>query len=101
MTYVNFQHIQRIIPLQSSVAFHIETSHLICSANQMTGFYMKFDTGVKLVNLAHFKIDFALVFVNWTENGFSFGDYFFSLCKTELIGVQRVSYGLIIVHICI
>ena len=28
-----------------SVAFNIETSHLICSANQMTGFYMKCDTG--------------------------------------------------------
>ena len=26
---------------QPSVAFHIETNHLLCSANQMTGFYMK------------------------------------------------------------
>ena len=26
---------------QLSVAFHIETRHLICFANQMTGFYMK------------------------------------------------------------
>ena len=29
---------------QPSVAFHIETSHLICTANQMTGFYMKCTT---------------------------------------------------------
>ena len=28
-------------PVQPSVAFHIETRHLICNANQITGFYMK------------------------------------------------------------
>ena len=32
-----------------SVAFHIETSHLICTANQMTGLYMKCNTGLKWV----------------------------------------------------
>ena len=26
---------------QSSVAFYVETSHSICSANQMTGFYIE------------------------------------------------------------
>ena len=33
--------ISRLIlnPVQPRVAFHIETSHLICTANQMTGFY--------------------------------------------------------------
>ena len=36
-------------PFQPSVAFHIETSHLICCANQMTGFYMKRNTGLKWV----------------------------------------------------
>ena len=30
-------------------AFHIETRHLFCSAKQMTGFYMKHNTGLKLV----------------------------------------------------
>ena len=29
---------------QLSVAFHIATSHLIYTANQMTGFYMKCNT---------------------------------------------------------
>ena len=29
------------------VAFHIETSHLICSANQMTNFFMKCNAGLK------------------------------------------------------
>ena len=34
-------------PFQPSVAFLIETSHLICFANQMTGFKMKCNTGKK------------------------------------------------------
>ena len=29
----------------SSVAFHIENIHLICTANQMTNFYMKYNAG--------------------------------------------------------
>ena len=37
-------------PFQLSVAFYIETSHWICNANQMTGFYMKCKTGLKCVN---------------------------------------------------
>ena len=37
-------------PVQPSIAFNIETSGLICSVNQMTGFYMKYKTGVKWVN---------------------------------------------------
>ena len=36
---------------QSSVEFHIETSHLICIANEMIAFYMECNTGLKLVNL--------------------------------------------------
>ena len=31
-------------PFQPSVAFHVETSHLFSTANQMTGFYMKSST---------------------------------------------------------
>ena len=34
-------------PFQPSVAFHIEASHLICSANQIIGFYMKRNTGLE------------------------------------------------------
>ena len=33
----------------SQVLFHIKTSHLFCSAKQMTGFYMKHNTGLKWV----------------------------------------------------
>ena len=34
---------------QPNVALHKETSHLIYSANQMTGFYMKHNPGLKWV----------------------------------------------------
>ena len=34
-------------PIQPSVAFHIETSHLICGVNQTTGFHLKCNTGLK------------------------------------------------------
>ena len=37
-------------PFQPSVVFHIETSHWFCSAKQITGFYMKHNTGLKWVN---------------------------------------------------
>ena len=32
---------------QLNVAFHIDISHLFCSAKQLTGFYMKRNTGLK------------------------------------------------------
>ena len=32
-------------PCQSSIVFHIDTGHLICSANQMTSFYMNATLG--------------------------------------------------------
>ena len=37
-------------PFQPSVVFDIETSHLICSANQIAGFYIKCNTALKWVN---------------------------------------------------
>ena len=37
-------------PFKASVVFHTDISHLICFANQMTGFYMKCNNGLKLVN---------------------------------------------------
>ena len=51
---------------QPSIAFHIETSHLICSANQMTGFYMKCNTELKWVKSAKFTLkkiaDYSVIF---------------------------------------
>ena len=39
-------------PFLPSVAFHIGTSHLICSVNQISGFYMKYNTGLKWVKIS-------------------------------------------------
>ena len=44
-------HWEKVDPLTTSVAFHIETNRLICIANQVTGFYMKNNTGLIWVNL--------------------------------------------------
>ena len=43
-------------PFQPSAAFHIEISHLFGSAKQMTGFYVKPNTGLKWVE----NMDFLL-----------------------------------------
>ena len=40
-----------IKPFKPSAAFQIEISHLICNTNQMYGFYMKCNTGMKQVKL--------------------------------------------------
>ena len=37
-------------PFQRNITFHIETSHLTCTANQMAGLYMKCNTRLKWVN---------------------------------------------------
>ena len=39
-----------IIPFQPTVVFHIETSHLFCSAKYMTDFYVKRSNGLKWIN---------------------------------------------------
>ena len=44
-------------PLRPIVAFHIETNHLFCRANQLAGFYMKRNTGLKSVK--QFQINLA------------------------------------------
>ena len=40
---------QTLNPFQPNVAFHVETSHLFCPANQVNGFYMECNTGLKWV----------------------------------------------------
>ena len=35
----------RLNPLTTNLPHHIETSQLICNANQLTGFYMMGNTG--------------------------------------------------------
>ena len=34
---------------QPSAGFHTEKSALVCTTNQMTDFYMKYDTGLKKI----------------------------------------------------
>ena len=45
----NMSAVCEINPFQFNVTFDIETSHLICTANQMTGFHVKCDFGLKSV----------------------------------------------------
>ena len=45
------QCIQLINTFQSSVAFHIESSHLFYKAKQITGFYMERNTRLKRLNI--------------------------------------------------
>lgn len=55
-----------INPFQPSVTLHLETSHLVCVAHQMAGFYMKCITGLKCVNLLNrFSFLFAVTLLNW------------------------------------
>ena len=43
---------------QPIVTFHIETSHMIYPVHQMTGFDMKYNTGLKGVNvLRNFEVE--------------------------------------------
>ena len=44
------QLIDVINPFQPSVAFHIKTSHFFWTAKEITGFYMKWTTGLKSFN---------------------------------------------------
>ena len=53
-----------------SVAFYVGTSHFICSANQVTGFYIRCNTcrfGVFIVNFEHIE-HVSLVFSFITLN---------------------------------
>ena len=47
---------------QPGAIFHVETSHLICRANPMTGFYMKYNTGLNWVNTkVHLRTLFSVL----------------------------------------
>ena len=50
-----FPSFETIKPFQTSNALYIKTSPLICSANQMTGLYMKCNTRPKWINPRYFK----------------------------------------------
>ena len=45
-----FEKALKFNPFQPDVAFHTETSHLICATKQITGFYLKCNTALKLIS---------------------------------------------------
>ena len=51
MNFFFYLQVTDINQFQTSVSFHMETIHLICSGNQMTGFYIKYNDGLKWVNI--------------------------------------------------
>ena len=54
-----------IHPFQSNVVFHTETSHLICSANQLTGFYMMRTLVVKGLSSHHLLVQCVKSVQSW------------------------------------
>ena len=50
-----------VSPFRPRAEFHIETSHLFCSAKKMTGFYMKCNTGLNCNDTGklHWVFDWA------------------------------------------
>ena len=71
-----------IYPFQSNVVFHTETSHLICSANQLTGFYMMRTLVVKGLSSHHLLVQCVKSVQSWhtaQKRKFSIKD-FFSKC---------------------
>ena len=73
-------------PFQPSIAFHIESCHLVCTANQMTDFYLKCINRLKwvkvqiVINHVTFgleRISFGKVnFLNQFEKTFFFREWF-------------------------
>ena len=52
--YLLAMDLKSVNKFQTSVALRIETSHLICIANQMTGFYIKCNTDLRWVTQWYF-----------------------------------------------
>ena len=52
--------------INAIVVFHIKTSHLICGANQMTGFFMKYNAWLNCFKL------FPCFFVNFSHSRYFF-----------------------------
>ena len=63
-------------PLQPSVAFHIETSHLLCRKKQMAGFYMKRNTGLEWVKVSKASIKVIVFKVVMWGIGFNIISFF-------------------------
>ena len=77
--FTNLEGSQLINPFQSIIAFHIGNSLVISSANEITGFYLKFNNGLKWVKIADqwagFYID-RTVFLTVSKIHFNFLCFF-------------------------
>ena len=86
---------------QPSVAFYIETSPLICIANQMIGFYMERNTALKWLTSSQkktwFKKHFRIL-INYMETGFFFFLTYRSLRHKNLVrnNFRKIFYNIYI-----
>ena len=67
-SFKNVRFYRLIDQFQLSVAFHIETNHLLYWAKQMTGFYIKFRTPLKWINPGKANKDRHYIENNWLTN---------------------------------
>ena len=82
---------------QPSIAFHTETSYLFCWAKQMTGFYMKCNTGPKWVSLQLYQHDIAVT-TKWTnrenrDNKCMKIEHDFNQWETKTSGAEQINWA--------
>ena len=70
-------------PFQPSIAFHIETSDLLCFAKQKIGFYMKCNTDLKYFNAFQYST------INWKKRAEAFADVFRKRCSLKFLNIHR------------
>ena len=75
---------------QHSVVLHIEISHLICTANQMAGFYVKCNTGLKWIKQATSVLPNITLIAKITH--LKIWKYLLNVTKVEARDVTIVSY---------
>ena len=85
-------------PSQASVVFHTETSYLIYTANQMTGFYMKCNSGLKWVNstcrilINGWVWAFSMYLWKYTEHVDESNGWTFALCTYKKLKQETIYY---------
>ena len=80
--------------LQPSVAVHIETSHFICSATQMTGFYMKYNAWLKWAKHHTHRINLFQAMFNFTSLLSSI-----SYKQNRILGITEAKWDIGLKHV--
>ena len=82
---------------QPTVAIHIVTSHLICSASQLTGFYVKCKSGLKWICAKHVVKGFRLIksqdFAYSTVKKWKCCLYSIYLCYFVFFSLKKITPG--------